>query len=153
LVGDRKPFPVVRGQFAADEGQFSPDGRWIAYRSTESGREEIYVQPFPGPGGEVQISVLGGSHPRWRRDGKELFYIASAHRMMAVPISLPAETGPSKVGTPVPLFATPLAGMSFPKQNYAVAPDGQRFLMNVAAADATTAPITLVVNWPAALKK
>src|SRR5262249_51950523 len=65
LGGDRKPFPVVRGQFAADEGQFSPDGRWIAYRSTESGREEIYVQPLPGPGGKVSISMDGGSHPRW----------------------------------------------------------------------------------------
>lgn len=75
MVGDPKPFPVVQTKFDKRDGQFSPDGKWIAYASDESGRPEAYVQQFSGPGGRSQISTNGGGMARWRRDGKELFYI------------------------------------------------------------------------------
>ena len=86
LFGEHKPFPFVNTSFDEALGQFSPDGRWVAYHSNESGRHEVYVQPFPGPGGKWQISTSGGIEPRWRRDGKELFYIAPDGKLMAAPI-------------------------------------------------------------------
>jgi Tol biopolymer transport system component len=146
------PFPVVQTRFSEDEGQFSPDGRWIAYRSNESGRLEIYVRPFPGLGGARRISVDGGSQPRWRRDGKELFYVASDDKLMAVPIGERANLVALDVGTPIPLFSTRLAGAGFPKQQYAVARDGERFLMNVIAEQGTSY-ITIVQNWGAILQE
>ena len=88
LEGDRKPFPVLATPFNETNAQFSPDGRWIAYQSDESGRFEIYVQPFPGPGRKVQVSGEGGVQVRWRRDGRGLSYLASGNRLMAVPIQL-----------------------------------------------------------------
>ena len=94
LDGDRKPFPVVQTNFEERDGQFSPDGKWIAYQSNESGRFEIYVQPFPGPARKWgPISTNGGAQVRWRRDGKELFYIALDDRLMAVPIQLDKNSG------------------------------------------------------------
>ena len=89
LFGDRKPFPFVATSVNKGNGQFSPDGRWVAYQSNESGRYEVYVQPFPGPGGKWQVSTDGGIAPRWRRDSKELFYIAPNGKLMAVPIRAP----------------------------------------------------------------
>ena len=77
MAGDRKPFPVVQTPFDETAGQFSPDGRWVAYQSNESRPVQIYVRPFPGPGGPWQVSTAGGSQPRWRPDGKELFYVAA----------------------------------------------------------------------------
>ena len=100
------PFPVVRTRFSEDQGQFSPDGRWIAYRTNESGQDEIYVQAFPGPGGKARVSTEGGSQPRWRRDGKELFFVAPDNRLMAVPVALPSNGQAPNVGAPVELFAT-----------------------------------------------
>jgi len=130
----------------------SRHGRWIAYRSNEAGPREIFLRPFPGPGSQRQVSTRGGSQPRWRRDGKELFYIAAANRLMAVPIHLSSANETPDVGAPFPLFATRLAAPSNAQQGYAVAPDG-RFLMNVGADDAVTSPITIVQNWTTALKK
>src|SRR5207248_11172645 len=86
LVGERTPFPVVQTQFDEIQGQFSPDGQWIAYASNESGRYEIYIRSFAAAGTKRQVSTGGGLQPRWRRDGKELFYVAPDHRMMAVAI-------------------------------------------------------------------
>jgi hypothetical protein len=151
-IGSQKPFPIVQTRFNEDEGQFSPDGKWIAYRSNESGRDEIYVQPFPGPAAKQLVSTAGGSQPRWRRDGKELFYIAADMKLMAVPIALPSNGQTLEVGVPVPLFRTRIVGIDLPRAQYAVAPDGQRFLINVIAEDATASPITIVQNWTAALK-
>jgi hypothetical protein len=153
LEGTRKPFPVVQSRFNEDEGQFSPDGRWIAYRSNESGRDEVYVQAFPGPAGKRQMSTVGGSQPRWRRNGKELFYVAADTRLMSVPVALTPEGQTPSVGVPAPLFRTRLVGVDQPKAQYAVAADGQRFLMNVIADEATISPITIVQNWTAALRK
>jgi dipeptidyl aminopeptidase/acylaminoacyl peptidase len=105
--GDRKPFPVVQTSFDESTSQFSPDGKWIAYQSNESGRYEIYLQPFPGPAGKSQVSTNGGAQVRWRRDGKELFYIAFDGRLMAVPIRFTANAVQViDAGTPMPLFAT-----------------------------------------------
>jgi dipeptidyl aminopeptidase/acylaminoacyl peptidase len=91
-------------------GQFSPDGKMIAYSSTESGRWEIYVQPFPGPGTKSRISTAGGISARWGPDGKELFYIALDDRLMAVPIQLASDGESVEARTPVPLFTTRVGG-------------------------------------------
>jgi Tol biopolymer transport system component len=153
LFGERKPFPYVNTSFNEANGQFSPDGRWVAYQSDESGQIEIYVRPFPGPGGKWQISTGGGIEPRWRRDGKELFYIAPDGKLMAAPTQGAGQT--VEAGAAVALFQTRIVGggQYRLKQQYAVAPDGQRFLINITAADATASPITIVTNWAHALKK
>ena len=86
LFGDRKPFPLAQTAFNETGGVFSPDGRWIAYTSDEGGQPNVYVQPFPGAGGKYQVSRDAGSHPVWRADGKELFYLGADATLMAVPI-------------------------------------------------------------------
>ncbi len=156
LEGDRKPFPVVRTDFEERDGQFSPDGRWIAYQSNESGRVEIYVQPFGGPEararGKWQVSTTGGAQVRWRRDGKELFFIALDDRLMAVPIRLAPDGQGIDVGVPAPLFETHIGGATAQgvgTQQYVVVPDGERFLMNTVTEDAV-ARITVVLNWKSA---
>ena len=95
MEGNRMPFPVVRTNFDDRDGQFSPDGRWIAYQSNESGRFEIYVQPFPGPGTMQPILTRGGAQVRWRRAGRELFYIALDGRLMSCRSDLLRMEGPS----------------------------------------------------------
>jgi Tol biopolymer transport system component len=146
------PFPLVRTRFAEDQGQLSPDRRWIAYRTNESGVDEIYVQAFPGPGGRARVSTQGGSQPRWRRDGKELFFVAADGRLMAVPLARPSNGQAPNVGTPVALFAARLTLKGAPKHQYAVAADGQRFLMVVSADETIASPITIVQNWLAGLQ-
>src|SRR5262249_12095065 len=101
LDGERKPIPYLQTPFDEAQGQFSPDGRWVAYTSTDSGRPEIYVQPFPASGGKWQISTAGGVTPRWRADGKELFYISLDRKLMAVDITAAAKF---EAGIPRPLF-------------------------------------------------
>jgi hypothetical protein len=129
------------------DGQFSPDGNWIAYQSNLSGRVEIYVQPFRG-GNREQVSTNGGAQVRWRPDGKELFYIALDGRLMAVPIQLNSADKTFVAGVPTPLFGTRVGaatGTPF-QQQYAVAPDGQRFLMSVIS-DVRTPVVTVILNW------
>jgi Tol biopolymer transport system component/tRNA A-37 threonylcarbamoyl transferase component Bud32 len=142
LTGDRQPLSIANTTFQEREGQFSPDGRWIAYQSNQSGRFEIYVQRFPDARGKVQISSSGGAQVRWNPDGRELFYVALDARLMSVPIV----AGPESIeaGTPVPLFATHIGGAvrAAQKQQYIVSLDGQRFLMNTVAEEARI-PITL----------
>jgi serine/threonine protein kinase len=153
LDNPRTPFPVLRTRVTEDQAQFSPDGHWIAYRSNESGQREIYIRPFPGPGGQRTVSQGGGSQPRWRRDGKELFYLAADDRLMAVPIRVPSDTQPLGIGTPAALFSPGLAPSNNAQQQYTVTPDGQRFLMNVSSAESSAPPITIVQNWPATMKR
>jgi Tol biopolymer transport system component/tRNA A-37 threonylcarbamoyl transferase component Bud32 len=153
IDGDRKPFPVVRTNFEEDIAQFSPDGKWIAYQSNESGRYEIHIQPFPGPGGHTPpVSTNGGAQVRWRSDGKELFYIALDGRLMAVPIRIASNAQTIEAGSPVPLFATRVGGALFlsgiGNQQYDVSLDGQRFLMNTIIEEAPS-PITVILNWKA----
>jgi Tol biopolymer transport system component len=146
--GDRKPFPVVQTNSDERDGQFSPDGKWIAYQSSDTGQFEIYIQPFPGPGGKFQISSSGGAQVRWCRDGKELFYIALDGRLMAVPIQLTSDVQSVEAGTPVPLFITHIGGaiQGTDRQQYIVSPDCRQFLMNTVVEESAP-PITLVLNW------
>jgi serine/threonine protein kinase len=149
LAGDRKPFPYANTKAEEREAQFSPDGRWIAYQSNESGRFEVYVQAFPEPRGKWQVSNEGGTQPRWRRDGRELFYIGLDSKLMAAPII--ATGGSPQAGRPAPLFPIRIAGgalQGLPKQQYAVAPDG-RFLINVETGETNSFPITLILHWKA----
>ena len=149
LTGDRKPVPFLNTQFNEFFGRFSPDGRWVAYRSNESGKFEIYVAPFPGPGGKRQISTSGGGFPRWRRDGTEIFYLAPDNKLMVASVN---GKGPSfEVGAVKPLFDTRVfTGLRYP---YDVTADGQRFLVNSLPGQVSSAPVTVVVNWTAGLKK
>lgn len=153
LQGDRQPVPYLKTDFDEVQGQFSPDGRFVAYRSNESGRSEIYVQPFPltsGGGGKWMVSRGGGTQPRWRRDGKELFYIVKDQAVMAVDVS----TSPAfKAGIPQALFERTVlpADRDF---RWDVSADGKRFLLNTVEAETSTSssPITVVLNWQAGLK-
>jgi serine/threonine protein kinase len=149
LDGGRKPFSVVQTDFEERNAQFSPDGKWIAYQSNESGRFEVYVQPFPGPGSKTLISTNGGAEARWRRDGKELLYMALDGRLMAVPIRLPATGDTVEAGVPVPLFLThvPRAVEHIDGPQYVVSPDGQRFLVNTLIESGDMPPITVILNW------
>ena len=134
-------------------GEFSPDSKWLAYESNESGRREVYVQPFPEAGGKWQLSSAGGAQPRWRRDGKELYYLAPVARLMSVSVAVSRDGKTLDLGVPAPLFRTRLAsgaGVTAGRPEYAVAPDG-RFLMNTVVEDTAPSPITIVLNWEAAL--
>jgi dipeptidyl aminopeptidase/acylaminoacyl peptidase len=144
----RKPFAFLQTQATETNAQISPDGKWVAYESDESGRNEVYVTPFPGPGSKWQVSVSGGSRPRWRRDAKEIFYLAQDAKLMAAEIR-PLGTS-LEIGTVRPLFQV---RPSFPGNVYDVTGDGKRFLVNSTTMDEIVTPINLVVNWPAALKK
>jgi eukaryotic-like serine/threonine-protein kinase len=149
MDGTGKQFPVVQTNFEERDGQFSPDGKWIAYQTNESGRSEVVVQPFPGPGDKLQISTNGGSQVRWRLDGKELFYIALDGRLMAVPIRVASNGQSIEAGAAVSLFATHVGGaiQGPDKQQYVVSRDGQRFLMNTIAEGDKPSPITVILNW------
>jgi eukaryotic-like serine/threonine-protein kinase len=147
MGGDRKPYSFLTTSFDERTGEFSPDGRWVAYQSNESGRFDIYVRPFLGPGGQWQVSTAGGIQPRWRPDGKELYYIAPDGKLMAASIALNGTA--LEPATPTTLFQTRIWGggsNAANKQQYDVAPDG-RFLMNVTTDDALSPPITLLQNW------
>jgi len=148
MNGEGKPFLVVRTDYDERDGQFSPDGKWIAYESDESGRFEIYIQPFPGPGAKLPVSTNGGAQVRWSRDGKELFFIGLDERMMAVPIKLPSAGQAIEVGTPVALFPTRVAGgaVNVQRQQYVVSPDGQRFLINTVREEPGASRITVILN-------
>ena len=153
LSGDQKPFSFLKTPFEEREGQFSPDGKWIAYQSNESGRFEIHVQPFPGPGGKFQVSSNGGEQPRWNKNGKEIFYVSLDSKMMAVPVKLSPDGQSVETGTPAALFPVRIAGGpvlgNANKQQYAVSSDGQQFLVNLAVDEGTVSPITLILNWKA----
>ena len=150
-VSDRKAQPFLRTPFNEATPRFSPDGRWLAYTSDESGRREIYVQPYPGPGGKWQISTEGGMEPVWNRNGRELFY-RSGERMMAVDIA----TQPGfAAGKPRMLFGGPYQPASIPSAEYDVSADGQRFLMIKPVEQGATTPtqINVVLNWFEELKQ
>jgi Tol biopolymer transport system component len=147
MIGDRKPFAVVRSRFEERDAQFSPDARWISYQSDESGRFEIYVQPFQRDGPRKRISTDGGVQPFWGRDGSELFYLALDGRLIAVPVRLKATAGPLETGTAQPLFAARVGGLQdISLRHYHVSPDSQRFLVDTVVEE-TASPIVIVLNW------
>jgi serine/threonine protein kinase len=141
----RKTFPLVQNNFNNMLGRFSPDGRWLAYQSDESGRWEIYIQSLTTPGKRIRISINGGMEPYWRRDGKELFFRDPGNRIIAV--GLTGNGSSLEPGTPNVLFAAdPGAGW------YEVDSDGQRFLVPVPVAARAGSSMTVLLNWPAMLK-
>jgi serine/threonine protein kinase/WD40 repeat protein len=150
--GDGKPIPFIKATFGVSHGQFSPDGRSVAYASNESGKWEIYVASFPGPGGNWKVSSAGGSEPRWRRDGKELFYLAPDGKLMAVDVK---EGAAFEAEVARPLFQIRRREhiSSSDLFSYDVSADGQRFLVNTDVGETTSPLLTVVVNWTAGLKK
>ena len=148
-IGDKKAHPLLNTQFNETAPEFSPDGRWLAYASDESGRYEIYVQPYPGPGGKWQISTDGGTEPRWAHSG-EIFY-RSGGKMMAVETKLKPTFSADK---PKMLFEGSYLPTLQTMANYDVTPDGQRFLMVKASEqDASARQINVVLNWFEELKQ
>jgi serine/threonine protein kinase/dipeptidyl aminopeptidase/acylaminoacyl peptidase len=149
LSGDQKPYPFLGTEFAEAGGEFSPNGRWVAYTSDESRSNEIYVAPFPGPGGKRQISTGGGSQPKWRGDGKEIFYLSPDNKLMAAEVN--GEGTSFEVGAVRALFETRAERPG--RSVYDVADNGQRFLVNTAVEQKSSSPITVVLNWTADLKQ
>ena len=165
MVGERTPWAFAKGPFRESYGVFSPDGRWVAYQSNETGRPEAYVRPLVPPsreasadkpasavgtaaaaGGQWQVSTAGGVFPAWRRDSKELYYLSPGGVMMAASITVTGTT--LAPGAPVVLFPTRVFGGGVDMQQgrqYDVGPD-RRFLINVEL-DSDAAPITLLMNW------
>jgi Tol biopolymer transport system component len=153
LFGDRKPRPYLESTFDRIQSRVSPDSRYLAYTTNESGTFQIVVQTFPDPnGGKWQISADGGVQPKWRRDGRELYYLSLDGKMMSVPVS----TGPAfTAGRPVVLFQTPLTvNRRSPTRDrqFDVAPNGS-FLISVPAANTAYIPFTVMVNWDSLLTK
>ncbi|HSE63995.1 MAG TPA: protein kinase [Thermoanaerobaculia bacterium] len=143
--GNLSPTPLLHTPFMEAQPEFSPDGRWIAYTSNESGRFEIYVRPYPGPGGKVQASNDGGFEPAWSRDGNELFY-RNGPKMMAVAV----RPGPSgTVGKPVQVFERPglYSEANLERRLYDVAPDGRRFVMLRAIPDESPPQLRVLTAW------
>jgi Tol biopolymer transport system component len=149
LDGDRKAFPVAQAEYYEDLGQFSPDMRWIVYQSNASGSWEVYLQGFPNPGSRSQVSTRGGSRARWRRDGKEIFYLSPEGKMMAVDFQSSGTT--VEIGRPRELFQAPVTSYIV-RHSYDVSADGQRFLINTMLESAAGQPITMVTNWAAEVR-
>jgi Tol biopolymer transport system component len=155
-AGESKPYPFQQTGANESQAQLSPDGRWVAYTSGESGQAEVYVRPFPSGEGRWKVSVRGGIEPRWRDDGKELFYLerkpSGGNSLMRVPVSAGAN-GSFVAGTPVPLFERPgeLWNVQYNRFSYAVAADGQRFV-TLARPDAREI-IHVVSNWTQGIGK
>ena len=139
LEGERKARKLL-SQATDAQAQFSPDGHWIAYCSPESGRSEVYLTSFPEPGERIRVSVSGGARPRWKRDGREIYFLSAENEMIATPVRLAANV---EIGAARPLFRIDLAGWS----DYDVTPDGERFLAvaNVPVQDADAIAVT--ANW------
>ena len=151
MSGDRKPHVFLQTPFNEMQGKLSPDGHWMAYTSDESGMLEVYVRPFPAGAEKWAVSTNGGSEPKWRGDGKELFYLGADRKLMSVPI---AAGGTLEAGVPKALFETKVGSINPEYRNqYAVSKDGNRFLINAVSAGASSPPITVVLNWTAGLKK
>lgn len=146
MGGDHTPVVYVRNEFDHRDAKFSPDMHWVAYSSTEASRPEVYVQAFPSASEKVQVSVNGGTLPRWRDDGRELYYLEPGGRMMAVEVRPGARF---ETGAPKPLFETRLSNSMI---GYDVYRGGQRFVMP-AASGTLSAPLTILLNWSAQLKK
>jgi dipeptidyl aminopeptidase/acylaminoacyl peptidase len=147
LVGDRKPVQMTSGQFIESFPKTSPDGRWLSYASTATGRSEIQIQSFPTPRVRLQVSTTGGTEAMWSADGRELFYLTFEGKLMSVPLKATADG--LQAGAPVALFTPPLFSSPGGSQQFAVARDG-RFLVNVPTEGAPLT-LTVVLNWPSSM--
>jgi eukaryotic-like serine/threonine-protein kinase len=155
ITGDRKPAPYLVSSFSKRQAKFSPDGHWVVYTSSESGIDEVYVQPFPmASGGKWPVSNGGGSQPRWSHTGKELFYFTPDETLMAVDVN--TSGGTVQLGIPKALFRASMlggtGGATTSSWRWDISPDDQRFLINAALDDAATSPLTLLLNWQSAIK-
>jgi hypothetical protein len=148
-----KAVPAVEGPFDQRNATFAPDGKWIVYDSNESGRFEVYAQPFPPTGGKWQISTGGGVTPRWSRSGREVFYVAPDGSMMSVPVRISSDGKAIEPGVAARLFSTAIVPAGGNRHQYVVAKDDQRFLVNMRVDEKLTTPITIVQNWAAELGK
>ena len=149
LAGDPKPVSFLSAPGDQWHRTFSPDGRLVAYSSNESGRFEVHVQTFPLTDRQWTVSTTGGYEPRWRADGREMYYLSTDQKLMAVAVG----PGPT-FGKPMELFAVRIAGggsTSWSRTHYVPGRDGKRFLINTPAGDPAMVPITVVLNWQAAL--
>jgi Tol biopolymer transport system component len=157
LTGERKPIPFLVTPAREGQGALSPDGKWMAYTSNESGRLDIYAQPFPATGGKWLISTGGGVQPRWRRDGKELYYVsAPPQKLMAVDVK--TDGAMFQASVPHPLFDVPGIPVNGPgagtlSGSYSVSADGQKFLVAIQPTADMSNPLSIVLNWTAILKK
>lgn len=147
----RRSQPILVTQFSETHAQLSPDGRFVAYVSDETGQGEVYVQKFPGPGGKWSVSSGAGDQPRWRPDGKELFFVGPGRSLMAVDVTVGAAG--FEAGIPKKLFSTsfPEASVTGARNNYLVADGGRRFLISLSLKESSN--IQVVVNWTAGLGK
>ncbi|MEO8465738.1 MAG: winged helix-turn-helix domain-containing protein [Gammaproteobacteria bacterium] len=144
-VKDGTVFPILATPFNEMQARISPDGKWIAYVSDESGAAEVYAQHYPQLGERYKVSADGGGQPQWRHDQREMFYIAPDHTIVAVPVD--PSGGQPTFGSPQRLFRAP--GPEGARDNYAATADGRRFLVDGSIADVGNTAITVVVNWPA----
>lgn len=150
VTGDRKPVSLVRSPSDQGHANFSPNGRFIAYSTNESGRYEVYVETLPPSDRKWPISTNGGYEPRWRADGREIYYLAEDRKLMAVPVS----SGAALFGVPTALFQTDVpAGVSLFRTHYVPSRDGTRFLVHTMSGDLAPASITVVLNWTVGLRK
>jgi eukaryotic-like serine/threonine-protein kinase len=149
---ERVAKPLLQAKWTARNAQFSPDGRWVAYASNETGRMEIYVSAFPIANGKWQVSSAGGQEPRWRQDGRELFYLSAEGKLMAVAVTAGASF---EAGLPTVLFQThrrqPVSAQDF--FSYDVSGDGQKFLIATRVDEANSAPLTVLLNWTSEMEK
>jgi Tol biopolymer transport system component len=149
---DQQVKPLIQGKWIVRNAQFSPDGKWVAYASNETGGWEIYVSPFPSANSKWQVSRGGGEEPRWRRDGKELFYLAADGKMMAVTLKTKNNF---EAGSPVALFQThlrqPISAMHM--VSYDLSGDGQKFLINTKVDELNTAPLSIILNWASEMER
>jgi eukaryotic-like serine/threonine-protein kinase len=148
LEGERIPKPFLKTQFNEDQAAISPDGRWVAYRSGESGRDEIYVMTFPQLSGKWQVSVDGGEAPKWRGDGKELFFTDADRKLMSAAV----KTGSGAFETEAPKLLFEIKLINDARNRFVVTGDGQRFLVITNLED-MRAPINVVVDWMAEIKR
>jgi dipeptidyl aminopeptidase/acylaminoacyl peptidase len=149
ISGDHKPRPYLNTPINEFDGRISPDGRWVAYATDESGRNEVFVQSFPAPGNKKRVSVSGGLSPMWRKDGRELYFVTEDHTLMAVNVA----SGPSSLefSPPSPLFTEKdiAAGLqqNGGRATYAPSPDGQRFLVLVPVESERPEALHLIHSW------
>jgi len=152
MAGDGEAYRLVSGPSADAQGQFSPDGHWVAYSSNESGRWQVCVTPFPGREGKRQLSTEGGQQPRWRRDGKELFFLSRDRKLMSVSVKAGSTF---QFSAPTALFQThahePIGAEEV--FTYDLSASGRRFLINAEIERNNPPPVDLILNWAAQLKK
>jgi hypothetical protein len=149
-VNEKKAQPFLNASYGEQEGRLSPDGRFLAYVSTESGREEVYVQPYPDRSDKWQVSTSGGNDPVWSAAGTELYYLSPNFQMMAVPVTTKPAFDP---GTPAVLFSTAVLFPGAGRTHYAVTGDGKTFIVYRPASARSVPTTAVVVNWMEGLTK